>query len=345
MIGVDDVSTGGMRMIPIRMISKQLAMIGVTLMILGAGVLTPAGSSAATFKKDYPMKVGATVGMVADIVRQVAGDKATVTNIIGSGVDPHVYNPTRSDVATLLRSDIIFYAGLLLEGQMADILVKVSRKRPVYAVTELLTKDYLIHDDATNHDDPHVWMDVQGWMKAAEVVVDALVEFDPKGRETYQQNGARFAEQLKHLDDYARQTIASIPDKKRILVTAHDAFNYMSRAYGIEVLGIQGLSTESEAGIKDINRIVDLLVERRIPAVFVETSVSDKNVKALIEGAASRGHRVVIGGELFSDAMGPPGTYEGSYIGMIDHNVTVISRALGGKAPEKGMQSKLTEAH
>ena len=299
-------------------------------------------SFAATFKKRYPMKVGTTVGMVADIVREVAGDKAEVKNIIGSGVDPHVYNPTRSDVAVLLKSDIIFYAGLLLEGQMSDILLKVSRKRPVYAVTELLKSEYLIHDNQTNHHDPHVWMDVQGWMKAVDVVTDALAAFDPPNKDYYTSNATRFLEQLRQLDDYARGAIASIPDKQRLLVTAHDAFNYMSRAYGIEVLGIQGISTESEAGIKDINRIVDVLVERQVPAVFIESSVSDKNVKALIEGAASRDHQVRIGGELFSDAMGPPGTYEGTYLGMIDHNVTVIAGALGGNAPQKGMLGKLT---
>ena len=306
---------------------------------------TPIPSFAATFQKSYPMKVGTTVGMVADIVKEVAGDKAEVKNIIGSGIDPHVYNPTRGDVAILLKSDIIFYAGLLLEGQMSDVLVKVSRKRPVYAVTELLKKDYLIHDNQTNHHDPHVWMDVQGWMKAVDVVADALTAFDPPNKDFYIKNAQQYRERLRQLDDYARQAIASIPDEQRVLVTAHDAFNYMSRAYGIEVLGIQGISTESEAGIKDINRIVDVLVTRRIPAVFVESSVSDKNVKALIEGAASRGHQVRIGGELFSDAMGPPGSYEGTYIGMIDHNITIITSALSGTVPKRGMQDKLTISH
>ena len=305
----------------------------------------PKPSFAATFKKSYPMKVAATVGMVADIVREVAGDKAEVKNIIGSGVDPHVYNPTRGDVAILLKSDIIFYAGLLLEGQMSDVLVKVSRKRPVYAVTELLKKDYLIHDPQTNHHDPHVWMDVKGWMKAVDVVSDALTAFDPPNKDLYIKNAQQYQEQLRQLDEYARRAIASIPDEQRVLVTAHDAFNYMSRAYGIEVLGIQGISTESEAGIKDINRIVDVLVTRRIPAVFVESSVSDKNVKALIEGAASRGHQVRIGGELFSDAMGSPGTYEGTYIGMIDHNITIVTRALSGTVPKRGMQEKLMISH
>lgn len=315
-------------------------------LLLGAFLIVAVGPVTAhsAYEGGYPYRIGATVGMVGDIARAVAGDQGEVTFIIGAGVDPHVYNPTRSDVATLLRSDIIFYAGLLLEGQMADVLVKVSRKRPVYAVTELLQADYLIHDDETAHNDPHVWMDVGGWMKAVEVVADALAEFDPANQAYYRQNAAAYTAQLEQLDAYARRAIGSIPEPQRVLVTAHDAFNYMGRAYGIEVMGIQGLSTESEAGLKDINRIVDELVNRAIPAVFVETSVSDKNVRALIEGARSRGHTVVVGGELFSDAMGPAGTYEGSYIGMIDHNVTVITRALGGQAPAGGMQGRLTHA-
>jgi manganese/zinc/iron transport system substrate-binding protein len=315
----------------------------VLLITMAASGVDPARS--AEYRGDYPYRAGATVGMVADIVKAVAGDRAEVTSIIGAGIDPHIYNPTRGDVAVLLKSDIIFYAGLLLEGQMTDILVKVSRRKPVYAVTELLQTGYLIHDDQTRHHDPHVWMDVQGWMKAVEVVASALQAFDPNHAGEYRDNAERYQGELKRLDDYARRVIGSIPSGQRILVTAHDAFNYMSRAYGIEVLGIQGISTESEAGLKDINRIVDILVRRKIPAVFVESSVSDKNVRALIEGAASRGHRVTIGGELFSDAMGAPGTYEGTYIGMIDHNATVIARALGGNAPAKGMQGKLTDTH
>jgi manganese/zinc/iron transport system substrate-binding protein len=308
---------------------------------LAALLLAPAAGWAG-YDGAYPYRIGATVGMVADIVREVAGDRAEVTGIIGSGTDPHVYSPSRGDVAVLMRSDIIFYAGLLLEGQMGDILVKLSPRRPVYAVTERLQADYLIHDSASNHHDPHVWMDVQGWTKAVAIVAGALSEFDPKHAETYRENAGRYQAVLRRLDNYVRNSIESIPEGQRILVTAHDAFNYMSRAYGIEVLGIQGISTESEAGLKDINRIVDTLVERRIPAVFVESSVSDKNVKALIEGAAARGHTVRIGGELFSDAMGKPGSYEGTYVGMIDHNATVIARALGGSAPEQGMQGRLS---
>jgi manganese/zinc/iron transport system substrate-binding protein len=321
--------------------SRCLLFLFVVLLGAGHTGLVYAGS----YRGDYPYQAGATVGMVADIVKAVAGEKANVTHIIGTGVDPHVYNPTRGDVAVLMKSDIVFYSGLLLEGQMSDIFVKVSRKRPVYAVTELLQETYLISDAATGHHDPHVWMDVGGWKNGVDVVADALVAFDPENGPYYQENAARYQVQLDQLDKYAKTAIASIPEQQRILVTAHDAFKYMSRAYGIEVLGIQGISTESEAGLKDINRIVDELVRRRIPAVFVESSVSDKNVKALVEGAAARGHRVVIGGELFSDAMGPAGTYEGTYIGMIDHNVTIIAKALGGQVPAKGMQGLLTLPH
>lgn len=283
-----------------------------------------------------------TTGMVSDIVRNVAGDKATVMGLIGEGIDPHLYKPTRADVAKLMNGDIIFYSGLLLEGKMTDVLGSLAEEKPVFAVTEGVEKDYLLEPpEFEGHPDPHLWMDVQGWMKAVERVKSALSEYDPANKELYEKNAAAYLEQLEALDQYAQETFATIPEGSRVMVTAHDAFNYLGRAYNIEVMGIQGISTESEAGLGDLNALVDLLVERRIGAVFVETSVADKNVKALIEGAKSRGFEVEVGGELFSDAMGPAGSYEGTYIGMIDHNVTTIVRALGGKAPEKGLNGKL----
>ncbi len=322
---------------------KRLVNRTITLFLLVS--LFGTGTALGAYDGRYPYNATATVGMIADIVQNVAGEKARVENIVGTGVDPHSYNPTRGDVALLLKSDIIFYAGLLLEGQMTEVLKKVARRRPVFAVTERIREAYLIADPASGHPDPHVWMDVQGWMKAVSVVTDALSGFDPAGEEYYRKNAAAYQEQLKKLDDYAGKVIASIPEDQQVMVTAHDAFQYLGRAYGIEVMGIQGISTESEAGLKDINRIVDELVRRKIPAVFVESSVSDKNVRALVEGAAARGHAVRIGGELFSDAMGKSGTYEGTYIGMIDHNVTTIAQALGGTAPEGGMQGKLSGSH
>lgn len=290
------------------------------------------------------IEVAATVGMIADIVRVVAGDRAEVKGIIGEGVDPHLYKPTSTDVKALQAADLIFYNGLMLEGKMGDVLVRLAGSgKKVVAVTEAILDqgDYVITDEA-EHYDPHVWMDVQGWKKAVAVVERALSEHDSANAAHYRDNAAAYQEQLTKLDDYARASIATIPEPQRVLVTAHDAFNYLSRAYGIEVRGVQGMSTESEAGVKDIETLVSFLVSRKIPAVFVESSVSDKNVRALLEGAAAQGHTVVIGGELYSDAMGPAGTYEGTYLGMIDHNITTITRALGGTAPEKGFQEKLS---
>lgn len=290
-----------------------------------------------------PRRIVCTVGMVADIVRNVAADKADVRAIIGEGVDPHLYKPTRNDVAALQSADVVFYSGLMLEGKMSDALVRVGRGgKPVYAVTELLDEKSLLEPPAMQgHFDPHVWMDVSAWSKAVEAVARALGETDPPNAALYEANAKRYQAELAALHDYARSAIASIPEKCRILITAHDAFNYFGRAYGIRVLGIQGISTESEAGIGDIERLVDEIVRNNVPAVFVESSVADKNVRALLEGAAARGATVRLGGTLFSDAMGPAGTYEGTYIGMIDHNVTTITRALGGDAPPRGLNGKL----
>lgn len=300
----------------------------------------PQESPSPQAKKTY--QVVATTGMVADIVRQVAGDKAKVEGLIGEGVDPHLYKPTRADVARLTEGDIIFYSGLLLEGKMTDVLENLAKDKPVHAVTSSIDKAFLLEPpEFEGHPDPHLWMDVQGWMKAVNVVTQALAEYDPPNAEYYKSNASAYLAQLELLDKYAKECFATIPQESRVMVTAHDAFNYLGRAYDIEVIGIQGISTESEAGLGDLNKLVDTLVNRKISAVFVETSVADKNVRALIEGAKARGFEVKVGGELFSDAMGPSGSYEGTYIGMIDSNVTTIVRALGGDAPEKGLNGKL----
>jgi len=293
---------------------------------------------------DGPINAVATTGMIADAVRAVAGERAGVVQLIGSGVDPHLYAPTRSDARQLLEADIVFYNGLLLEGKMADALIRAAAaNRRVHAVTELLDEQYLLEPEAfEGHYDPHVWMDPTAWTRAVGVVRDRLIELDPQGADAYERNAAAYQADLERLDAYARGVLATVPEGRRVLVTAHDAFNYFGRRYGFEVVGIQGLSTESEAGVRDIERLVDLLVDRSIAAVFVESTVSERNVRALVDGAAARGHEVSIGGELFSDAMGPTGTYEGTYVGMIDHNVTSIARALRGEAPQGGMDGRLS---
>ena len=245
-------------------------------------------------------------------------------------------------MARLTEADVVFYSGLLLEGKMSEVLENLAKGKPVHAVTSQVDKEYLLEPpEFEGHPDPHLWMDVQGWIKAVEAVQLAMQEYDPENKDFYQENARAYQEKLQALDQYARDRFSTIPESSRVMVTAHDAFNYLGRAYDLEVIGIQGISTESEAGLGDLNKLVDLIVQRKIGAVFVETSVADKNVKALIEGAQARGHQVKVGGELYSDAMGAAGTYEGTYIGMIDHNVTTIVRALGGEAPEKGMDGKL----
>jgi manganese/zinc/iron transport system substrate-binding protein len=293
--------------------------------------------------RGYPYSVVCTVGMVSDIVREVAGEKAQVKGLLGSGVDPHLYKPTRDDIAELKGADVAFYAGLLLEGKMQDALEKIAQTgKPVVAVTKGVPLERLMTPaGAQGHHDPHVWMDVELWSECVKTVGESLTAYDGANAGHYQARAEAYRKQLEKLAAYAKEAVATIPADRRVVVTSHDAFAYFGRAYGLEVRGIQGISTESEAGLRDLEALVEFLVSRRIGAVFVETSVSEKNVRALLEGSAARGHKVEIGGVLFSDAMGSPGTYEGTYVGMIDHNVTTVVRALGGKAPEKGFQGKL----
>ena len=292
------------------------------------------------------ISIVATTGMVADTVRSVAGDRADVTGLINPGVDPHLYKASRSDIKRIMDADAVFYNGLLLEGKMTDTLIRAATSgKPVHAVTELVDESTLLEPEGFDgHADPHLWMDPDAWGNTADVVRDRLIELDPEGEGDYRANASAYKMEIAALHDYAGSVLETVPESARVLVTAHDAFNYFGRRYGFEVVGIQGISTESEAGVRDIERLVDLLVERQIGAVFVESTVSDRNISALITGAEARGHTVVIGGELYSDAMGNLGTYEGTYLGMIDHNVTTITRALGGIAAEGGMQGLLTPA-
>jgi manganese/zinc/iron transport system substrate-binding protein len=291
-----------------------------------------------TIPASAELNIIATTGMVADITRRVVGEHGTVDALMGEGIDPHLYKPTAADARKILNADLIFYSGLLLEGRMTDTFLKAARLgKVVFPVTERIEETYLLEPpEFEGHWDPHVWMDVSAWGHAVDAVATALCEQDPVHCQQYKDNAKAYNKQLEGLHAYAIKSIASIPKEQRVLITAHDAFNYFGRAYGIEVVGIQGLSTESEAGIQDVNRLVNLLVDKGITAVFVESSVSDRNVIALIEGAKAKGHRVTIGGRLYSDAMGKRGTYEGTYIGMLDHNITTISIGLGGDAPSSG---------
>ncbi len=300
-------------------------------------------SSSATYQGKYPIQAVATVGMVGDIVQNVGGKHVEVTQLLGPGVDPHLYKTTRDDVQMIMSGDVVFYSGLMLEGKMSDTLIKVARNKPVIAVTESIDESKLLEPaEFAGHFDPHVWMDVSTWSDAVEAVANSLAKFDPKNAASYRANAAAYRDKLALLHEYGKKSIASVPPASRVLVTSHDAFNYFGRAYGLDVQGVQGISTESESGLQRINELIDMLVEKDVKAVFVESSVPRKNIEALVEGVRARGHEIAIGGELFSDAMGAAGKYEGTYIGMLDHNITLATRALGGDAPAGGMSGKLS---
>ena len=307
----------------------------------GPTTITPGTTTGAGPVGSY--KIVTTCAMVTDIVASVAGDHAEVTGLIGEGIDPHLFTAGRNDVQKLLEADVVFYSGLMLEGRMADNFAQVGRKgKQVFAVTEGIDRDLLREPpEFDGHWDPHVWMDVSMWSQSVDFVADALSEYDTANAESYQANADALRSQLAELHNYCGKVIGSVPEKSRYLVTAHDAFGYFAAAYGIQVKAIQGISTESEANVAGINDLVQFICDNEIPAIFVESSVSSANIKAVIDGCAGRGWEVRIGAELYSDAMGAPGTYEGTYIGMMDHNATQIARALGGEAPELGWQEKL----
>lgn len=306
------------------------------------GAVLAATLAATPTMAQQKLNIVATTGMIADAVKQVGGDRVAVTSLMGPGVDPHTYRQTRSDIAVMTKADVVFWHGLYLEAQLEEFFKDLAKRKPVVALAESLPKAQLLGDDENpGRNDPHVWMNPRLWKGVVEAARDQLIKLDLKSEAAFKANADKHLADVEKLAVYSDKAFASVPEASRVLITAHDAFNYFGKAYNYEVMGIQGISTESEAGLKQIEELVNVIVTKKIKAIFVESSVSDRNVKALVEGAAAKGHKVVIGGELFSDAMGAPGTYEGTYIGMIDHNATVITRALGGEAPAKGLNDKL----
>lgn len=253
-----------------------------------------------------PIRVTATTTVVADLVEQVGGDLVVVESLMADGVDPHSYRATPRDIDRLVRADLIVANGLHLEGKLAELLERIGRKRPFVAVGEAVPQDELL-PIGNGLFDPHIWFDAKLWSYCPFAVADALIQLDSEAASHYQHRAEKYSQDLLELDENVRKKFNEIPRQRRVLITAHDAFRYFGRAYGLEVIGVQGTSTESEAGLADMNQLVDLVVRRRIPAVFVETSVSDRNVTALIEGASARGHIVRLGGRLYSDALGPAG--------------------------------------
>ena len=305
----------------------------VTLLAAGCGPGAHSESDPPDDPAGETLSITTTTGMIGDLVANIAGPRAQVHMLMGPGIDPHLYKPTTGDLAALRAADIVFYNGLHLEAKLAEILHKLGETGTFIAVADGIDPDSLRSPpEFKGAHDPHVWFDVSLWIQCGRLVAQTLKDFDPDHADEYQQRADTYLAELEALDRRTREALATLPPASRVLITAHDAFGYYGHAYDLEVMGIQGLSTESEAGVRRVNELVDLLVTRGIKAVFIESSVSDKNIMALVEGARSRGHEVVIGGELYSDAMAPTGEPKDApadhYIGMVDHNTRTIVNAL-----------------
>lgn len=283
------------------------------------------------------INVVATTGMVGDIVENIGGDRVDVDSMMGPGIDPHLYKASEGDVIKIADADLIFYNGLHLEAQMAEVFERMGDRITTVAVAEDIPEDDLIVvGSGVATYDPHVWFDVSMWSQAAEVVRQTLVEVDPAHADGYNQRADVYHDALTTLHEWVRERTATVPEDKRVLVTAHDAFGYFANAYGFEVKGLQGISTATEAGAGDVQDLAEFIVEWQIPAIFVETSVPPRTIDALQQAVESRGFNVAVGGELFSDAMGDPDTPAGTYIGMVEHNVNTIVAALNGEDVEGG---------
>lgn len=279
-----------------------------------------------------PIQAVATIGMITDIVQIVGGERVEVAGLMGPGVDPHLYKASEGDVALLANADIIFYNGLHLEAQLGEVLERMQAQASTVAVTDGIDRSLLLTPpEFQGAADPHVWFDVTLWMAAVETVRDSLSELDPEGAEMYAQNSSNYLSELEDLHQYVQSQAERVPGDKRVLITAHDAFNYFGRAYGFEVRGLQGISTATEVSTADVQELAAFIVEREIPALFVESSVPQRTIEAVQAAVRSQGFDVQIGGQLYSDAMGDPGTPEGSYTGMVRHNIDTIVAALLGE--------------
>lgn len=278
---------------------------------------------------DGTIHVVTTTGIIADVARRIAGPHAEVEALMGPGVDPHLYKASESDVRRLAEADLVLYNGLHLEGKMGDILKKMSASRPVIPVSEDIPESLLRQPpEFKGLHDPHVWFDVSMWVKTLGPIERELSKLDPDHAADFKANAAALEKELTELDAWVKGQIATIPESQRVLVTAHDAFGYFGQRYGMKVMGIQGISTLSEAGLADVDRVVDTVVDGKVKAVFVESSVPRRSIEAVQAAVRSRGHEVAIGGQLYSDSLGAAGTPEGTYPGMVRANVNTIVKAL-----------------
>jgi manganese/zinc/iron transport system substrate-binding protein len=311
---------------------KRIAIVALVIVSLLVLVSCSKQGGEKTSAKDLgarTLNVVTTTGMIADAVENVGGERVKVTALMGPGVDPHLYKASEGDVTRMGGADVIFYNGLHLEAKMGEVLEKMGGRIRTVAVAEVIDETSLIAaEDYAEAHDPHVWFDVALWIQVVGEIRDALVELDGQHADAYKENAQAFLGELEELHAYVSSQADRVPETSRVLITAHDAFGYFGKAYGFEVLGLQGISTVTEAGARDVQDLADFIAQRRIPAIFVESSVPPRSVEALQAAVAARGFQVEIGGELFSDAMGSPGTKEGTYLGMARHNIDTIVAAL-----------------
>lgn len=280
-------------------------------------------------KRGEKVNVVTTTTMITDLVKNIGGDSVSVQGLMGSGVDPHLYKASEGDVLKLTRADVVFYSGLHLEGKLVDVFEKMGRNSNTIALAEILDKKSLIGSDqfASSYD-PHIWFDIDYWKQITVYLTEQLSEEDPESAEYYEKNKEAYLKKLDALEDEVHAIISELPEEKRVLVTAHDAFNYFGKAYGFEVVGLQGLSTATEAGVQDVQKLAKLIIDKEVKSIFIETSVPRRTIEALQQSVRSKGYDVQIGGTLYSDALGSPGTEEGTYIGMFKFNIKTIVKAL-----------------
>jgi manganese/zinc/iron transport system substrate-binding protein len=299
-----------------------------------APVTAPGATAAANEPLAEPLNVVATTGQLADTISVIAGDRVQLTSLLGPGIDPHTYVATEGDIRTFQEADVIFYNGLRLEAQMDRVLEQIGQNGDVtvVGVGDTLDPTTLLNwePEAGLPYDPHIWNDVRLWTQVVYTVRDTLMKLDPANASFYETNTSAYATQLEELHTYTLEQVERIPQERRVLVTAHDAFGYYGRAYGLSVEAVQGISTQSEASTADIQALVDVIVERQVPAIFIESTISPRTIEAVQQGAEAVGQQVVIGGQLYSDAMGEPGSNADTYLSMMRYNIDTIVGALGG---------------
>lgn len=320
--------------IPIKRVSSRARILAPIAVVSG---LALGGRPMPSIASDGKRRVVATTGQVGDLARIIGGEFTDVKALMGPGVDPHLFKASEGDVIDLIESDIIMYSGLHLEGGLGEVLEQAAKRIPVSEVSDGVPEDQLIQpeDDAFDgNPDPHFWFDPTLWAHAADETARALSDLDSDNADAYLANAEAYKAALMELDAYAMEQFSRIPVQSRILVTAHDAFGYLGRRYGLDVVGLQGISTATEAGVRDVQSIADLLVANKVKAIFVETSVPERTIEAVQVASRDRGWEVAIGGSLYSDAMGDEGTEEGTYLGMMRYDVDTIVAGLSGEETE-----------